>query len=226
MSTRIFRHRYDAADGQHYFIVYPTWIDRGVVSVADLVDSEVVINGREFTGIGAGEFVDGTRPGVNALLPNRAGETLAAFRTNFLGSSLSGGVEIGTPGSSVNEPYDAADYQNMFLSGRDSDGNIIPSFHRQKLFEYIHTNGTAAQREFASFRPMLGRGANNEFTNVYNTQANNPNHWRNNAFGEDVEDDLDVDTDGDGFRDSVWICLLYTSPSPRDATLSRMPSSA
>ena len=24
----------------------------------------------------------------------------------------------------------------------------------------------------------------------------------------------------------VWSCLLYTSPSPRDATLSRMPSSA
>ena len=26
--------------------------------------------------------------------------------------------------------------------------------------------------------------------------------------------------------ETVWICLLYTSPSPRDATLSRMPSSA
>ena len=26
--------------------------------------------------------------------------------------------------------------------------------------------------------------------------------------------------------DNVYICLLYTSPSPRDATLSRMPSSA
>ena len=24
----------------------------------------------------------------------------------------------------------------------------------------------------------------------------------------------------------TWTCLLYTSPSPRDATLSRMPSSA
>mgnify|MGYP003324891645 CR=1 FL=1 len=24
----------------------------------------------------------------------------------------------------------------------------------------------------------------------------------------------------------IWDCLLYTSPSPRDATLSRMPSSA
>ena len=31
--------------------------------------------------------------------------------------------------------------------------------------------------------------------------------------------DYDDDDDGD-------ICLLYTSPSPRDATLSRMPSSA
>ena len=28
------------------------------------------------------------------------------------------------------------------------------------------------------------------------------------------------------FSDQVWTCLLYTSPSPRDATLSRMPSSA
>ena len=26
--------------------------------------------------------------------------------------------------------------------------------------------------------------------------------------------------------EDVWACLLYTSPSPRDATLSRMPSSA
>ena len=28
------------------------------------------------------------------------------------------------------------------------------------------------------------------------------------------------------FDDSIYACLLYTSPSPRDATLSRMPSSA
>ena len=30
----------------------------------------------------------------------------------------------------------------------------------------------------------------------------------------------------DGKREAAYICLLYTSPSPRDATLSRMPSSA
>ena len=28
------------------------------------------------------------------------------------------------------------------------------------------------------------------------------------------------------FRRGSFFCLLYTSPSPRDATLSRMPSSA
>ena len=28
------------------------------------------------------------------------------------------------------------------------------------------------------------------------------------------------------FDNEVFFCLLYTSPSPRDATLSRMPSSA
>ena len=30
----------------------------------------------------------------------------------------------------------------------------------------------------------------------------------------------------EGSADNIKICLLYTSPSPRDATLSRMPSSA
>ena len=33
-------------------------------------------------------------------------------------------------------------------------------------------------------------------------------------------------TDPDFFRDHPYICLLYTSPSPRDLSTSRMPSSA
>ena len=32
--------------------------------------------------------------------------------------------------------------------------------------------------------------------------------------------------EGDPSATALLICLLYTSPSPRDATLSRMPSSA
>ena len=52
------------------------------------------------------------------------------------------------------------------------------------------------------------------------------------SYEEDFEDlssnvDLYVFNDQmvQGYR-GVNICLLYTSPSPRDATLSRMPSSA
>ena len=37
---------------------------------------------------------------------------------------------------------------------------------------------------------------------------------------------LDIQTDKTSNKLGVWNCLLYRSPSPRDATLSRMPSSA
>ena len=40
----------------------------------------------------------------------------------------------------------------------------------------------------------------------------------------DGKGNYQIDT-GIGFLDHM-LCLLYTSPSPRDATLSRMPSSA
>ena len=34
------------------------------------------------------------------------------------------------------------------------------------------------------------------------------------------------DSDVNYYRAGIWNCLLYTSPSPRDAHESRMPSSA
>ena len=37
---------------------------------------------------------------------------------------------------------------------------------------------------------------------------------------------LETNEDIDLSNNNFLICLLYTSPSPRDATLSRMPSSA
>ena len=41
-----------------------------------------------------------------------------------------------------------------------------------------------------------------------------------------MEEAQKVTTKGASFGMSYMYCLLYTSPSPRDATLSRMPSSA
>ena len=42
----------------------------------------------------------------------------------------------------------------------------------------------------------------------------------------DTHIDLHHTTEDTGIAIGECICLLYTSPSPRDATLSRMPSSA
>ena len=52
------------------------------------------------------------------------------------------------------------------------------------------------------------------------------------AIGKDVEryiaeKELDFkNTDAKARKKIIWNCLLYTSPSPRDRTRSRMPSSA
>ena len=47
---------------------------------------------------------------------------------------------------------------------------------------------------------------------------------RNAIFTPDVINDIHIKSQLGRYR--MRGCLLYTSPSPRDATLSRMPSSA
>ena len=45
-------------------------------------------------------------------------------------------------------------------------------------------------------------------------------------LGEQILTLIGIDINSFAVAGSFIICLLYTSPSPRDATLSRMPSSA
>ena len=54
------------------------------------------------------------------------------------------------------------------------------------------------------------------------------NFIKNKLHYFDVEYDFENADEDDIFKTNtkVVVCLLYTSPSPRDATLSRMPSSA
>ena len=48
-----------------------------------------------------------------------------------------------------------------------------------------------------------------------------------NCFVDSADDGICLKSQSSDYLcDSIYICLLYTSPSPRDATLSRMPSSA
>ena len=62
--------------------------------------------------------------------------------------------------------------------------------------------------------------------------------WEMNPFGGAIVDPISIDPDPMAFADQLdrafqtWkiddvkVCLLYTSPSPRDLSTSRMPSSA
>ena len=47
-----------------------------------------------------------------------------------------------------------------------------------------------------------------------------------NDDGEKILIMFEEEDDADRYAELISICLLYTSPSPRDGLLSRMPSSA
>ena len=68
------------------------------------------------------------------------------------------------------------------------------------------------------FGPQVGKAAIHEFMThmekVVPASGARFDDWR-----------VDADTEC-GYAEWIMVCLLYTSPSPRDATLSRMPSSA
>ena len=122
---------------------------------------------------------------------------------------------------SPNEAYDAPDFQNMFLSGFDAAGNIIPSFHRDQLYMYMTSqlaaNGitiTPNELRAFTFRPVImpdamrdnlvreGSTANNDWVNRFTTPTGTTAPL---TAAANTPASLDVDTDGDGIPDSVWI---------------------
>ena len=78
-------------------------------------------------------------------------------------------------------------------------------------------------------RDSISKTNINKFTKDFKSSATS-NITRNALVRSNIND---VAMDWDGFRlldhtysDVISTCLLYTSPSPRDRTRSRMPSSA
>ena len=50
--------------------------------------------------------------------------------------------------------------------------------------------------------------------------------WAKELFKKNSFNMVDVSSKKETFRRALATCLLYTSPSPRDLSISRMPSSA
>ncbi|MDB4380516.1 hypothetical protein N9Z70_03915 [Mariniblastus sp.] len=187
-STRVVEHSFNTDTGNHEFIIpFPRVGQFGGAggAIADLVESQVVVNGRDFSGTGAGGAKPATAArelGDSALQPNRVGES----GTNFLSEYLDGGKH------SPNESYDAADFQNMFLSGRDRDGEVIPSFHRESL---SGPGGSVVV-------PGIGQGSNKFIPNTDDGTANSEYLYGENSINDNT---FDVDSDNDGENDALFI---------------------
>ena len=63
-------------------------------------------------------------------------------------------------------------------------------------------------------------------TTTSSTKNNTDKNTKNTTDEIETETRTEVVTDDEGEVVDVITCLLYTSPSPRDLRLSRMPSSA
>jgi hypothetical protein len=138
---------------------------------------------------------------------NGPGMTSNAVEANFRYNQLNPNT------TGMDEDYDAVDLENWFLAMQSADGSvIIPSFHRPAVVRYDPANKTsdwsrdvtngwtfdmarilrpvAADGHDATTFPDLVPGANGRIT-------------------------YDVDNDGDGQTDSVWVDLGY--PARRNA---------
>ncbi|MDB4392016.1 hypothetical protein N9006_01565 [bacterium] len=183
-STRVYEHIAAPGENHEFIIPFPRVGQFGGAggAIADLVGSQVIVNGRDFSGTGAGGAPGAQELGASALSPNRSGEDLGNFLTNYLDDG----------DHSPNESYDAADFQNMFLSGRDIDGNVIPSFHRESLSESGGLVGV----------PGSGQGSNRFIPNTDDDTANSEYVYGIKSLNLNT---FDVDSDNDGEPDAVFI---------------------
>ena len=92
----------------------------------------------------------------------------------------------------------------------------------------VNTNPSFSQEELKSFKDISFKlGSNSHLVQAAggNTSIKSDGRMLIKASGTWLINSLDKDIFVEVDLNSIT-CLLYTSPSPRDATLSRMPSSA
>ncbi len=188
--------------------------------------AQFVVNGRQFNGTGFGlryhavkhntvtvarldarvGHVAGGNP-VDlpvALLPNHAARP--PFdpqhpQAEFL-ALLGGGSDEG---------YDAVDYQNMFLAmvkpNAASSRDVIPSFHRPELINYWMRRPSASPGAY---------WADDDFKRLISLRPVEPEFDGSNPDYTALAGPWDVDNDGDGIRDSVWVDLGFPVQTARD----------
>src|SRR5262249_28116392 len=111
----------------------------------------------------------------------------------------------GDPNSivSMDEDYDACDLENWFLSVQSADGKvIIPSFHRPGILRVDPNSGCS---------DWTSLNATSEAKILRPRAADHPKWILPDPTPDPVSGQInyDVDNDGDGTTDSVWLDLGY-----------------
>lgn len=177
----------------------PSTVITGYENVGFALDGRFL---RAFNGPGMGytSALDG--PGAGNYAP------FANMRYNGGLWDGSGDVKAGDPNApgvpSMDEDYDAADVENWFLALQSADGKvIIPSFHRPGILERANWSDLSAISRSKILRPRKKDG---------HSAQSFPDLTPSDSTGR-IE--FDVDNDGDGLTDSVWVDLGY--PAVKDS---------
>ena len=139
-----------------------------------------------------------------------------------------------TSAAANNSPYNAATPERLRIT---SDGKIgVGVASPSEMMEITNTGGTGTQIQLRDTSTGTGSGDGVRFgyngsgAQIWNFESTYIRFATSNA------ERLRITSDGklghgtaspsSAFHGTVSSCLLYTSPSPRDGLLSRMPSSA
>jgi hypothetical protein len=192
----------------------------------DLLEPFMDLNGNGVRDAGTG-LLDLAAPGgrLFALLPH------ANYSSYLLGpDGIAGNVDDGL--LVPNEDYDAPDLQNMLLAYMPitlpaapptiaNPSPILPSLHRPDLVNYYATTLSAAWSNPAVARQVMLRPLGQ--MKVSNTpypaaSLDHPNFTGSNPDFDAVVGPWDVDNDGDGVADSIWVDVgmpVQTAPDGR-----------
>ncbi len=177
-----------------------------------------------------------------ALLPNPA--YFSPIRSGVTSPLDQGYVDPAGPGG-ANEDFDIPDYNNMLLAGRfwDATANpprwkvLIPSLHRPALANFYWNNSNSNVRSLARANSLNGRRFQRRYIlrpldpgfNGSNTPPNRdpiraPDTNNDGLVDYDrpgqqyLVEPWDVDNDGDGYPDGVWVDIgmpVQTAPDGR-----------
>ncbi len=128
---------------------------------------------------------------------------------------------VGGPGfAAMDEDYDACDLENWFLAIQSADGQVmIPSFHRPGIIRYDpnnQVNDWARLNQSGPQNAVLWADSAARILRPCQADGNDAATFRDLLPGSNGKINYDVDNDGDGTSDSVWLDLGY--PVLRDSS--------